>query len=118
MREGATMYSEIRLVGGGIKMSYGLNPKIIAGIKIIAEKYSVSKIVLFGSRARGDNNPKSDIDVAIYTMPEFVNKGHFASDIEELETLLKIDTVFISKDTDEKLIKNIQREGVVIYERL
>src|SRR5665647_2513815 len=99
-------------------MRFDLNSKIIAGIKTIGEKYPVSKIILFGSRARGDNNPKSDIDIAIYTMPEFENKGHFASDIEELETLLKIDTVFISKDIDEKLIKNIQREGVVIYERL
>ena len=99
-------------------MNFNLNPKIITGIKTIAEKYPVSKIVLFGSRARGDNNMKSDIDIAIYTFPEFKNKGHFASDIEDLETLLKIDTVFISKDTDEKLIKNIQKEGVVIYERL
>lgn len=99
-------------------MNIDLTPKVIAGLKTIAEKYPVSKIVLFGSRARGDNSTKSDIDIAIYTLPEFANKGHFVSDIEDLETLLKIDTVFISKDTDEKLIKNIQKEGVIIYERL
>jgi uncharacterized protein len=99
-------------------MNFDLNPKIITTLKTIAEKYPVSKIVLFGSRARGDNNTKSDIDLAIYTLPEFASKGHFAGDIEDLETLLKIDAVFISKDTDEKLIKNIQKEGVVIYERL
>ena len=99
-------------------MNIDLNPKIIAGLKAIAEKYPVSKIVLFGSRARGDNNTKSDIDIAIYTLSEFAYKGHFVSDIEDLETLLKIDTVFISKDTDEKLVKNIQKEGVIIYERL
>lgn len=99
-------------------MGYDLNPKLIIGIKKVAEKYSVSKIVLFGSRARGDNNTKSDIDLAIYTLPEFKNKGHFAADIEDLETLLKIDTVFINSDTDKTLIKNIQIEGVVLYERL
>lgn len=99
-------------------MGFDLNPKVITGIKTIAEKYPVSKIVLFGSRARGDNTKKSDIDIAIYTLPEFANRGHFASDIEDLETLLKIDTVFINEDTDEKLIKNIQKEGIVIYERL
>lgn len=99
-------------------MNIDLNPKVIEGLKTIAEKYPVSKIVLFGSRARGDNNTKSDIDIAIYTLPEFANKGRFVSDIEDLETLLKIDTVFISKDTDGKLVKNIQKEGVIIYERL
>ena len=100
-----------------VNMSFDLSPKIIMGIRAIAEKYAVSKIVLFGSRARGDNNPKSDIDLAIYTLPEFSNKGHFACDIEDLDTLLKIDTVYINKDTDKKLIRNIQNEGVVLYER-
>lgn len=99
-------------------MSINLNPKIIADLKAIAEKYPVRKIVLFGSRARGDHNAKSDIDIAIYTLPEFANKGHFASDIEDLDTLLKIDTLFMNNDIDEKLIENIQKEGVVIYERL
>lgn len=99
-------------------MNVILSPKVIAGLKAIAEKYPISKIVLFGSRARGDNNPKSDIDIAIYTSVELKNKGHLISDIDDLETLLKIDIIFVNQDTDEKLISNIQREGVVIYERL
>lgn len=32
----------------------------------ISKKYQVKKVVLFGSRARGTNMPKSDIDLAIY----------------------------------------------------
>ena len=32
----------------------------------IAKKYNTKKVVLFGSRARGTNHPKSDIDLAIY----------------------------------------------------
>lgn len=95
---------------------FDLNPKIIVEIKTIAKKYPIRKIVLFGSRARGDNQSKSDIDLAIYTMPEFKSKGHFVSDIEDLQTLLKIDIVFINEDTDETLVKNVEKEGVVIYE--
>ena len=30
----------------------------------IAKKYNTKKVVLFGSRARGTNHPKSDIDLA------------------------------------------------------
>jgi uncharacterized protein len=103
---------------GYLIMSFYLDTKIITGLKNIAENYPVSRIVLFGSRARGDNNPRSDIDIAVYTLPEFDCKGHFTSDIEELETLLKVDLTFINNDTDCVLIRNIENEGVVIYERL
>lgn len=99
-------------------MNVNLSPKVISGLKAIAEKYCINKIVLFGSRARGDNNLKSDIDIAIYPSADLTNKGHLISDIDDLETLLKIDIIFINQDTDEKLIANIQREGVVIYESL
>jgi hypothetical protein len=35
-----------------------------------------------------------------------------------LETLLKIDVVFVDENTDKNLILNIEKEGVIIYERL
>ena len=35
-------------------------------LAILAGKHNVSNIVLFGSMARGDNNAKSDIDIAVY----------------------------------------------------
>lgn len=99
-------------------MSYDLEPRIINQIRIIAEKYLINKVVLFGSRARGDNRNNSDIDIAFYTLPGFSNEGSLVSDIQDIETLLKIDTVFINNDTDEKLIRKINNEGIVIYERL
>ena len=37
----------------------------------ISKKYQVKKVVLFGSRARGTNMPKSDIDLAIYGCADF-----------------------------------------------
>ena len=37
----------------------------------IVKKYNVSKVVLFGSRARKTNMPKSDIDLAIYGCADF-----------------------------------------------
>ena len=30
-----------------------------------AKRYRLAKVLLFGSRARGDNHPKSDIDLAV-----------------------------------------------------
>ena len=40
------------------------------------------------------------------------------SEMDNLETLLKIDIVFINKNSDERLIRKVEEEGVVIYERL
>jgi len=99
------------------KMGIGIDQKVQEQIKELAQKYAIEKIILFGSRARGDNSEKSDIDIAVYPMPEFQNIGRFTSDIDELNTLLKVDMVFINKDTEAKLIHNISKEGVVIYER-
>lgn len=45
----------------------------------LAAKYGAQKLVLFGSRARGDNTPRSDIDLAVYGMPK-QNQSLFWSD--------------------------------------
>lgn len=95
-----------------------LNDNLIFSIQQLGEKYPIAKIVLFGSRARGDNRPNSDIDLAIFTLPEFTNPGYLSSDIDDLNTLLKIDFVLINKNTDTNLLESIEKEGVLIYERL
>ena len=37
---------------------------VLKQISLIAQKYNIGKVILFGSRARGDNTPKSDYDIA------------------------------------------------------
>lgn len=43
----------------------GIKPIVIKEICDIARKYNVQKVILFGSRARGDFKTKSDIDLAV-----------------------------------------------------
>lgn len=85
-------------------------------IATLGKKYKADKIVLFGSRARGDNRERSDIDIAVYGMPE-ESKSLFWSSIDELPTLLSVDIVHITKGTDPALIKNIERDGIVIMDK-
>ena len=54
----------------------------------IAKKYNTKKVVLFGSRARGTNHPKSDIDLAIYGCEDFGDLSDCLN--EELWSLLKL----------------------------
>lgn len=91
--------------------------KLYVLIAALGEKYQADKIVLFGSRARGDNHDRSDIDLAIYGMPK-ENRAWFWSDIDDLPTLLKFDLVHVDTDTNAELVKNIEKDGVTLYERL
>ena len=90
--------------------------QLYKSISLIGEKYAAEKIVLFGSRARGDNHDRSDIDLAVYGMPEEY-RASFWWEIEELPTLLKFDIVHINSNTDNALVENIERDGVSIYEK-
>ena len=38
-------------------------------IAAIRRKFRAERVVLFGSRARGDNCARSDIDIAVYGVP-------------------------------------------------
>ena len=71
-----------------------LNEKIIEEIKIVAANYdNIPKILLFGSRERGDNHSQSDIDLAVYST------GSISLFVEEINTkgntLLEFDVTLI-----------------------
>ena len=83
----------------------------------LAKRYGAKRLVLFGSRARGDNRYNSDIDLAVYGMPEN-NRAEFWLDCEELPTLLKFDIVHIRDDMDAKFLANIQKDGVELMDKL
>jgi len=47
-------------------MKYNLPDWVLRKLYFFAQKYSIEKLVLFGSRARGTNTERSDIDIAVY----------------------------------------------------
>lgn len=90
---------------------------VLEQMKAIALKYKVDKLVLFGSRARGDHSPVSDYDIAVFERNLSAwDKASFCADVDEIETLKKIDIVFIYDSATDDLLKNITREGVIFYE--
>ena len=96
-----------------------MDEKLMSIYQSIAElgrKYHAEKIVLFGSRARGDQRERSDIDLAVFGMPSDALAGFLAA-VDELPTLLKFDITPIVPDMDENFLKNIEHDGVVLYEK-
>ena len=79
--------------------------------------FQAEKLVLFGSRARGDHRPRSDIDLAVYGLPASQQPA-FTEAVEQLPTLLDFDVVFISPKTPEGLRQNVERDGIVLMARI
>lgn len=77
----------------------------------------VKRIILFGSRARGDYRPKSDFDIAVdcpnASTEEWVD---LVESLDRIPTLLSIQLVRYNSSSSE-LQKRIQQEGVVLYEQ-
>ncbi len=92
---------------------------VINQIKKIATKYNIDKIILFGSRARGDHSPVSDYDIAVFSnFLSAIDKACFSDDVGEINTLKKIDVVFVYEALNDDLMKNIKKDGVIIYEQI
>ena len=95
-------------------MKYNLPDRVLREIFSFARKYSINKIVLFGSRARGTNTERSDIDIAVYG-GDFDN---FYWDVKEkINSLLMFDIVQADSSISDELKKEIEKDGVVIYEK-
>lgn len=93
----------------------GIKPIVIEEICDFARKYDVKKVILFGSRARGNFKEKSDIDLAVQG-GDFIR---FMLDVnEETSTLLSFDIINLDEEIMSELRKSIEKEGKVIYEEV
>lgn len=78
------------------------------------EKYGISKLGIFGSVARGEQTPDSDIDVCYEGQaPSFLTLDMIQS---ELELLLdsKVDLVRVRDNMNSLLRQRILRDGIYV----
>ncbi len=95
-----------------------LSDTIISFLLAISKKNSVNRIIVFGSRALGDYEKYSDLDLAIdapeMTKHEWLKLKEFA--IYDLNAFIKVSLVYYSTNPD-KLKDRINQTGKIIYER-
>lgn len=95
-------------------MRYNIPERVMRDLIIFSKEYNIQRLILFGSRARGTHTDRSDIDIA-------VSGGDFDSFYwavkEKVHSLLLFDIVEWNVDISEELKKEIERDGVVIYEK-
>ena len=92
------------------------NNEIETAVRSLLKKYHAESAVLFGSYARGDATPQSDLDVIVFGGVSFkkVNIFAFAEELREM-TGKDVDAFEISEiDTDTDFYHSLIREGIKI----
>ena len=96
-------------------MKYNLPDRVYKEIIFFAKKHDIQKVTLFGSRASGTHTERSDIDIAVYGG----NFDDFYWDIKEkIHSLLMFDIVDTDSGISAELADEIEKNGVVLYEKV
>lgn len=85
-------------------------------IKTLLVRYNAEYAILFGSYARGEETPDSDVDVVVFGGENFKKSNIFAF-AEELREMLGKDVdafEMCEVDSDTPFYENLIREGVKI----
>lgn len=99
-------------------MNYGLRQEDIDYIiSALIKLPEIEKAAIFGSRAKENNKPSSDVDLAIWGQDiSFTTVSHLHSILEDESPMpYFFDIVDYTHLTHEKLKEHINRVGKVIY---
>ena len=100
-------------------IQFGLEEPTIGLINIIFAKYSeLEKVILYGSRAKGNFKPGSDIDLTFVgnnLNQTILNK--IEDDIDDLLLPYSFDLSVFKHISNTDFIAHINRVGIVFYER-
>lgn len=100
-------------------MMYGLKTNTIKAIQEVFAAYpEVERVLLYGSRAKGNYRSGSDIDLTI--TGEHVNMDILQKIEDEIDELLlpyKVDLSLHKQIQNKDLLEHIERVGKVFYEK-
>ena len=105
-----------RLDGSKVRMlmRYNLPDRVLKDIVRFAEDRGVDRVILFGSRARGTNMDRSDVDIAVAGGDY---DGFYWDVKEKIFSLLMFDVVELDKGISDDLKYEIERDGITLYEK-
>ncbi len=98
-------------------LRFGLSDKTILSLRSVFTKFpSIQKVIIYGSRAKGNFKPGSDIDLTLITSENDLSfLFEVENAIEELLLPYKVDLSFYSSLDNENLKDHINRVGVEFY---
>ena len=99
-------------------MKFGLSDTVIQELQDVFRRYTnIEKVLIFGSRSKGDYRAGSDIDLAVIGKDiDYRLLLNLQCDIEDLELLYSIDLLDYQKKKGTPIGDHIDRVGQVFYE--
>ena len=85
---------------------------VITNVANVCKQCGVEKLVLIGSFATGTATPTSDIDFVVYNCRDTCK---LLDEVDEIDTLRKIDIFFYDEIKNEYLLEDIEKYGRQIY---
>jgi len=99
-------------------VSFGLPDDAVARIRgICAAHASIERVLVYGSRAKGNWREGSDIDLVMYGLPDSNEYALIVNELDDLMLPWKIDLSYYSTIDNPALVEHIDRVGLVLYER-
>jgi len=91
---------------------------------LVSQKVKVLEIRVFGSRAREDASPESDLDVLVVVdyldhsiesyISDYAWEAGFPEDVIVMPIVISMDTLKNSPIRESVFIKNVYREGIAV----
>lgn len=78
-------------------------------------EYKAEEVILFGSRAKGTETERSDIDIAVSGVTDI---DGLQEELEDLPTLYSIDLVDLDTCKSRLLLEDIKKYGRKIYKKI
>ena len=92
--------------------------EIKEAIKPVAHEYGVKQITLFGSYAKGEATPKSDIDLHLVDYSDPWGYFKLLCFRQELELALGIRVdVLTTGAMDNEVLEKVRQDGVLVFEQ-
>jgi predicted nucleotidyltransferase len=99
-------------------MKFGLSDTVIKELQDVFRRYTnIEKVLIFGSRSKGNFREGSDIDLAV--IGQGVDYNQLLSilcEIDDLELLYSVDLIDYNKKKGTPIGDHIDRVGKVFYE--
>ena len=94
----------------------GLDEEELSKLQTLFSSYpEISKVILFGSRAKGTARKNSDIDLAVEGLESPLKIEALAMELDELPLPYHFDLQAMSTIKNRSLLEHIERVGIVIY---
>ena len=98
---------------------YGLTDSELQKLQNFFTQYrEIERVILYGSRAKGNYKPFSDVDIAL--VGSELTRSHLnrlAADINDSLLPYNFDISILHQLKNPELLEHIQRKGIVIYTR-